>query len=135
MALDNRYNSWADQWDTEPEYYNGYPGSKSNHGSGGGIKSKVGEGFDKSKAVAATGMKKFGMEGQVVAIALIHRLGCTEWERITSGTRLPAVPWLRPTMNSATSGLAGLTSHHHLQPVHLFLFQLEPYASKLEQWE
>nr|KAJ0224585.1 hypothetical protein LSAT_V11C100005460 [Lactuca sativa] len=58
MALDNRYNSWADQWDTEPEYYNGYPGSKSNHGSGDGIKSKVGEGFDKSKAAAVTGMKK-----------------------------------------------------------------------------
>ncbi|KAI3513431.1 hypothetical protein L1887_20765 [Cichorium endivia] len=48
-----RYNSWADQWDTEPEYYNGYPGSKSSHG-----KSKVGEGFDKSKAVASTGLKK-----------------------------------------------------------------------------
>ncbi|KAI3736765.1 hypothetical protein L2E82_26750 [Cichorium intybus] len=53
MALDNRYNSWADQWDPEPEYYNDYPGNKSSHG-----KSKVGEGLDKSKAVAATGMKK-----------------------------------------------------------------------------
>ncbi|CAI9266733.1 unnamed protein product [Lactuca saligna] len=58
MALDNSYNSWADQWDPEPEYYNGYPGSKSNHGSGNIIKSKVGEGFDKSKTVATTGMKK-----------------------------------------------------------------------------
>ncbi|KAL7617936.1 hypothetical protein Lser_V15G00446 [Lactuca serriola] len=58
MALDNSYNSWADQWDPEPEYYNGYPGSKSNHGSGNSIKSKVGEGFDKSKTVATTGMKK-----------------------------------------------------------------------------
>ncbi|KAL4559255.1 hypothetical protein LXL04_031390 [Taraxacum kok-saghyz] len=44
MGLDNSYNSWADQWDTEPEYYDGYPGSKAGHG--------------KSKAVAATGMQK-----------------------------------------------------------------------------
>ncbi|KAJ9560246.1 hypothetical protein OSB04_005406 [Centaurea solstitialis] len=56
MALDNGYNSWADQWDPEPEY--SYSGGKSNGGSSGGIKSKVGEGFGKSKVAAATGMKK-----------------------------------------------------------------------------
>ncbi|GKB69364.1 TMV resistance protein N [Tanacetum coccineum] len=53
MALDNRYNSWADQWDSEPEYYNGYSGSKS-----GNSKNKVAEGFGKSKAAATTGIKK-----------------------------------------------------------------------------
>ncbi|KVH98707.1 hypothetical protein Ccrd_023069 [Cynara cardunculus var. scolymus] len=54
MALDNNYNSWADQWDTEPEHYSSYQGSK----SGVGIKGKVGDSFSKSKAVAATGMQK-----------------------------------------------------------------------------
>ncbi|KVH98705.1 hypothetical protein Ccrd_023067 [Cynara cardunculus var. scolymus] len=58
MALDNRYNSWADQWDPEPEYSNRYTGGKSNGASGGGIKSRVGEGFSKSKVAATTGMKK-----------------------------------------------------------------------------
>ncbi|KAL4559254.1 hypothetical protein LXL04_031389 [Taraxacum kok-saghyz] len=58
MALDNKYNSWADQWDPEPEYYNVFSESKSSHGSGGGIKTKVGESFDKSKDMATTGMKK-----------------------------------------------------------------------------
>ncbi|KAJ9560245.1 hypothetical protein OSB04_005405 [Centaurea solstitialis] len=54
MALDNRYNSWADQWDPEPEQYNSYHENKSSVG----IKSKVGDGFSKSKAVASTRMKK-----------------------------------------------------------------------------
>ncbi|PWA97095.1 hypothetical protein CTI12_AA032560 [Artemisia annua] len=56
MALDNRYNSWADQWDPEPDYYNGYSGSSKTGNSN--IKSKVGESFGKSKAVATTGLKK-----------------------------------------------------------------------------
>ncbi|KAJ0805234.1 hypothetical protein HanPI659440_Chr02g0047441 [Helianthus annuus] len=49
MALDNSYNSWADQWDTKSEYV--HPQRKT-------VKNKVGGGFGKTKTVAMTGMKK-----------------------------------------------------------------------------
>lgn len=52
MALDNSYNSWADQWDTNSEYV--YPQSKKSST----VKNKVGDGFGKTKTVAVTGMKK-----------------------------------------------------------------------------
>lgn len=55
MVLDNSYNSWADQWDSKSEYVNPY-GKKS--GTSNTVKSKVGDGFDKTKTVALTGMKK-----------------------------------------------------------------------------
>jgi len=52
MVLDNSYNSWADQWDTKSEYVG--PQNK----KGSTVKNKVGDGFDKTKTVAMTGMKK-----------------------------------------------------------------------------
>ncbi|KAB1207822.1 hypothetical protein CJ030_MR7G024827 [Morella rubra] len=55
MALDNSYNSWADQWDPEP-----MPGNKSRGGRGqkGKHSKRVEEGWGKTKAVASTGAKK-----------------------------------------------------------------------------
>ncbi|GJR98816.1 hypothetical protein Tco_0270990 [Tanacetum coccineum] len=55
MVLDNSYNSWADQWDSKSEYVNPY-GKKSS--TSNTMKNKVGDGFDKTKTVALTGMKK-----------------------------------------------------------------------------
>ncbi|KAJ9560247.1 hypothetical protein OSB04_005407 [Centaurea solstitialis] len=54
MVLDNSYNSWADQWDTKSEYV---PQSKKSSTSNI-VKSKVGDGYGKTKAVALIGMKK-----------------------------------------------------------------------------
>ncbi|KAF5788654.1 hypothetical protein HanRHA438_Chr09g0373051 [Helianthus annuus] len=46
-------NSWADQWDHNPD-----PMPVSTKKTGGGIGKKVGDGFRKTKVVAATGAKK-----------------------------------------------------------------------------
>ncbi|XP_022878715.1 uncharacterized protein LOC111396533 [Olea europaea var. sylvestris] len=61
MASNSSYEtSWADQWDPEPMY-----NYDSNTKTGGSSKysSKVGDKFDKSKAVAITGMKKMKTGG------------------------------------------------------------------------
>ncbi|PWA97094.1 polyprenyltransferase 1 [Artemisia annua] len=79
MALDNRYNSWADQWDSEPEYYNGYSGSKT-----GNSKNKVVEGFGKSKAVATTGIKKV-TKGTTLAIFMHRKRNSHSFIRLPSG--------------------------------------------------
>ncbi|CAI9092815.1 OLC1v1028152C1 [Oldenlandia corymbosa var. corymbosa] len=51
--------SWADQWDPEPAYGNGYYSNKNNGSSKTAkISSKASETFDKTKAVASTGAKK-----------------------------------------------------------------------------
>ncbi|GFZ07792.1 hypothetical protein Acr_19g0007290 [Actinidia rufa] len=51
--------SWADQWDSGPDPVHGEP---KNGGGGGGVKAKygkkVGEGLEKTKAVASSGVKK-----------------------------------------------------------------------------
>ncbi|XVE54907.1 hypothetical protein DITRI_Ditri03aG0119700 [Diplodiscus trichospermus] len=62
----NNYNSyetsWADQWDySDPvPAASGANKKKSNNsgGTGAKYKQKVGEGFEKTKAVASTGVKK-----------------------------------------------------------------------------
>ncbi|KAJ4712258.1 CDP-diacylglycerol-glycerol-3-phosphate 3-phosphatidyltransferase [Melia azedarach] len=51
--------SWADQWDDGPDPVSVPQKKKSNGtGTGGKYKQKVGQGFDKTKAAASTGMKK-----------------------------------------------------------------------------
>ncbi|KAH7857263.1 hypothetical protein Vadar_010723 [Vaccinium darrowii] len=56
MESHNSYGtSWADQWDNGPDPLAAEP-RKSN--GGGGVGKKMGEGLEKTKAVASTGMRK-----------------------------------------------------------------------------
>lgn len=58
MEGHNSYGtSWADQWDNGPDPVAVEDKKKSN-GTGAKYKQKVGEGFDKTKTVASTGLKK-----------------------------------------------------------------------------
>lgn len=50
-------SSWADQWDFNSEHTSSKE-TKKTSSSNGGMKVKVGEGLGKTKAVAATGIKK-----------------------------------------------------------------------------
>lgn len=58
MAENNSYEtSWADQWDYNPDPVS-HDKKNSTTSSTAKYKQKVGEGLGKTKAVAATGMKK-----------------------------------------------------------------------------
>lgn len=48
--------SWADQWDPEPAYDGYY--KNNNRSTTSKFSNKVGDKFDKTKAVASTGVKK-----------------------------------------------------------------------------
>ncbi|KAF9623315.1 hypothetical protein IFM89_000804 [Coptis chinensis] len=60
MEKSNSYGaSWADQWDySNPDPVHTEDPNKKKSGTSNKYGKKVGEGFDKTKAVASTGMKK-----------------------------------------------------------------------------
>lgn len=76
-GVNNSYGtSWADQWDDGPDPISVVPQKKRsnnniNNGTGAAkYKQKVGEGFDKTKTLASTGMKKV-KEGTSVGLQWI----------------------------------------------------------------
>nr|GMC56287.1 CDP-diacylglycerol-glycerol-3-phosphate 3-phosphatidyltransferase [Ipomoea batatas] len=50
--------SWADQWDFNSDHSTSSKETKKSRSGNGGMKVKVGEGLVKTKAMAATGIKK-----------------------------------------------------------------------------